>query len=98
MTFSNNWQVIWSVYHRVIENMKQAVEAIKKLAEVLREAFSNIGKELRKLCNSIEEFKEEYIPTNNCRCPWRYYDYQPQLKVNTKGYAHCHLPVTRRYI
>lgn len=83
--------------HRILEAIRQAVN-------VLINCFRSIRDKLRLLFDledikPLKDTNPEEITCNNCRCSWTNYNYKPQLmKVNTKGYSRCFLPVTRRYI
>lgn len=107
MTFSSNetWTKLWEKYNVSLKFINQTAKCIhemcelfRKFGEIIKEAFSKLTEKLRGLFNLVKETVEEEISCNNYKCFRRYYKYQPQLKVNTKGYAPCLLPVTRRYI
>ena len=113
MTLNDKWQDFWVKYIEIPDTVKSViqytakmvlaihrmVEAIRQMANVLRNCFRNIHDKLRPLFDFLEEIKKEKITCNNCRHNWTNYNYKPQLmKVNTKGYSRCFLPVTRRYI
>lgn len=113
MILNDKWQDFWVKYIEIPDTLKfiiqytskkvlaihKMLEAIRQMANALRNCFRNIYDKFRSLLNCLEEFKQEEITCNNCRCNWTNYNYKPQLmKVNTKGYSRCFLPVTRRYI
>lgn len=107
MTFSSNetWTKLWEKYNvslnfinQTAKGLHEVYEVFRRLADIITELFSKLTEKLRGLFSLLKESVEEEISCNNCKCSRRYYKYQPQLKVNTKGYAPCLLPVTRRYI
>lgn len=102
LIYFNNWEELWTKYNtlyccfdRIVEAVIQISEAIK---EVFNKAFNSLKEIFRDFSKCLTDFKQEEVSYYICKCPWRQYKYQPQLKVNTKGYSPCFLPVTRRYI
>lgn len=99
VTLNQRWHYLWAVSTRVLDNVQKAIKVLTevciKVAEVLKQALAPIVEAFK---NFIKDEKQESFTSNNSSNKWRYYNYKPQPRVNTKGYAPSFLPVTRRFI